>query len=103
MCVENKRRTKINKMRGAEGKEVDPLTLIHIMAKISAAGEVDTNLDVNLDFSVKQDIKGLKLSYIHGYRGFDCRDNLFYINDGTSVVYHAAAAGIVLDMATCNF
>ena len=46
----------------------------------------------------KTEIKGLKLSHIHGYRGFDCRDNLFYINDGTAIVYHAAAAGIVLDL-----
>lgn len=46
----------------------------------------------------KTEINGLKLSHIHGYRGFDCRDNLFYINDGTAIVYHAAAAGIVLDM-----
>jgi hypothetical protein len=46
----------------------------------------------------KTDIKGLKLNHIHGYRGFDCRDNLFYISEGTAIVYHAAAAGIVLDL-----
>ena len=46
----------------------------------------------------KSDIKSLRLSHIHGYRGFDCRDNLFYINDGQAIVYHAAAAGIVLDL-----
>jgi hypothetical protein len=50
--------------------------------------------------TIKQDIKGLKLSYIHGYRGFDCRDNIFYIADGSMIVYPAAAAGIVLDIAT---
>ncbi len=51
--------------------------------------------------SLKADIKGLKLKFIHGYRGFDCRDNLFYINDGTSIVYHAAAAGVVYNLVDC--
>ena len=25
---------------------------------------------------------GLKLEYIHGYRGYDCRNNLYYLPDG---------------------
>ncbi|XP_033734062.1 echinoderm microtubule-associated protein-like 6 [Pecten maximus] len=37
---------------------------------------------------------GLQLEYIHGYRGYDCRNNLFYTQNG-EVVYHVAAAGIV--------
>lgn len=59
------------------------------------------NPDEVADFQVKNEINGLKLCHIHGYRGFDCRDNLFYINDGTNIVYHAAAAGVVLDLLTC--
>ena len=50
--------------------------------------------------TIKTEIQDLTLTHIHGYRGFDCSDNLFYINNGTAVVYHAAAAGIVLDMAS---
>jgi hypothetical protein len=53
-----------------------------------------------LNLRAKTDIKGLKLSHIHGYRGFDCRDNTFYIEDGTKVVYPAAGAGVVLDLKT---
>lgn len=52
--------------------------------------------------NIKTEIQGLKLNHIHGYRGYDCRDNLFYIDDGNSIVYHAAGAGIVLDLTTCN-
>lgn len=40
----------------------------------------------------------LDLSYIHGYRGFDCRNNLHYLNDGADIVYHAAGAGIVQNL-----
>ncbi|XP_057714633.1 echinoderm microtubule-associated protein-like 5 isoform X2 [Corythoichthys intestinalis] len=37
---------------------------------------------------------GLKLHFIHGYRGYDCRSNLFYTQTG-EIVYHVAAVGIV--------
>ncbi len=37
----------------------------------------------------------LELDHIHGYRGFDCRDNLFYLADNESIVYPAAGAGVV--------
>lgn len=42
---------------------------------------------------------GVKLEYVHGYRGYDCRNNLFFTNEG-HVVYHVAAVGIVLDLET---
>ena len=46
------------------------------------------------------EINSLKLNHIHGYRGFDCRDNLFYIDDGNKILYPAAGAGVVLDLKT---
>lgn len=75
-------------------------TRIDDVWRISAAGEATAADDH--DLQVKQEINSLKLCHVHGYRGFDCRDNLFYINDGTTVVYHAAASGIVLDLVTCK-
>ena len=42
----------------------------------------------------------LQLEYIHGYRGFDARDNLHYVNDGADIVFHAAGAGIVKNLPT---
>ncbi|GCB64382.1 hypothetical protein scyTo_0011737, partial [Scyliorhinus torazame] len=36
----------------------------------------------------------LKLQFVHGYRGYDCRNNLFY-TQAAEVVYHVAAIGIV--------
>ncbi|CAL8272598.1 unnamed protein product [Merluccius merluccius] len=37
---------------------------------------------------------GAKLHFIHGYRGYDCRSNLFYTQTG-EIVYHVAAVGVV--------
>ena len=48
-------------------------------------------------FSFPQD---LQLEYVHGYRGFDSRDNLHYVNDGADIVFHAAGAGIVKNLST---
>uniref|UniRef100_A0A6Q2WWN9 EMAP like 5 n=1 Tax=Esox lucius TaxID=8010 RepID=A0A6Q2WWN9_ESOLU len=36
----------------------------------------------------------VKLHFIHGYRGYDCRSNLFYTQTG-EIVYHVAAVGVV--------
>ena len=38
--------------------------------------------------------KELSLDFVHGYRGFDSRNNLHYLPEG-DIVYHAAGAGIV--------
>lgn len=35
------------------------------------------------------------MDHIHGYRAFDCRDNLFYLADNESIVYPAAGAGVI--------
>ncbi|KAM7447232.1 Echinoderm microtubule-associated protein-like 5 [Porites harrisoni] len=45
-----------------------------------------------------QAIQELSLDFIHGYRGFDTRNNLHYLPEG-EIVYHAAGAGIVLSTA----
>ena len=45
-------------------------------------------------------LQDLDLDMVLGFRGFDCRNNLHYLNDGTEIVYHAAGAGVVLSMAT---
>ncbi|ETW00430.1 hypothetical protein, variant [Aphanomyces invadans] len=40
----------------------------------------------------------LELSFVYGYRGFDTRNNLSYGADTNTIVYHAAALGIVYDV-----
>ena len=40
---------------------------------------------------------GLVLEFVHGYRGYDCRNNVFYLSSG-AIVYHVAAIGIVYNI-----
>uniref|UniRef100_A0A3P9NF13 Echinoderm microtubule-associated protein-like 6 n=1 Tax=Poecilia reticulata TaxID=8081 RepID=A0A3P9NF13_POERE len=42
--------------------------------------------------------EGLRLQFVHGYRGFDCRNNLFYTQTG-EVVFHVAAVAVVYHRA----
>ncbi|XP_074647902.1 echinoderm microtubule-associated protein-like 6 [Tubulanus polymorphus] len=44
-------------------------------------------------------VTDLSLDYIHGYRGFDTRNNLHYINDGSDIIFHAAGAGVVQNLS----
>lgn len=59
-----------------------------------------------MDVTAAPDTDELQLEWVHGYRGFDCRNNVFYASaKGSSgsnerqryVLYHAAALGILLD------
>ncbi|XP_017909358.1 PREDICTED: echinoderm microtubule-associated protein-like 5 isoform X11 [Capra hircus] len=36
----------------------------------------------------------VRLHFVHGYRGYDCRSNLFYTQIG-EIVYHVAAVGVI--------
>jgi microtubule-associated protein-like 6 len=38
----------------------------------------------------------LQIDYVYGYRSKDCRNNIRYLKNG-SIVYNAAALGVVLD------
>ena len=38
----------------------------------------------------------LELEWVHGYRAFDCRNNLRYTANG-EIVYNTAALGVVYD------
>ncbi|XP_041352370.1 echinoderm microtubule-associated protein-like 6 isoform X2 [Gigantopelta aegis] len=45
-------------------------------------------------------VSDLQLEHVHGYRGFDARSNLYYINDGADIVFHAAGACIVQNLSS---
>ncbi|MBN3275586.1 EMAL6 protein, partial [Polyodon spathula] len=42
----------------------------------------------------------LVLEHVFGYRGFDCRNNLHYLNDGADIIFHTAAAAMVQSLST---
>ncbi len=45
--------------------------------------------------------ENIKLKYIHGYRGFDSKDNVKFTSKG-DVLFHSAAVDILLDVQSNN-
>ncbi|KAK7902027.1 hypothetical protein WMY93_018796 [Mugilogobius chulae] len=45
--------------------------------------------------------QSLQLQFVHGYRGYDCRNNLFY-TQSAEVLYHVAAVGVVYNRQLHN-
>ena len=41
----------------------------------------------------------LLLEHVFGYRGFDCRNNLHYLNDGADIIFHTAAAVVIQNLS----
>lgn len=41
----------------------------------------------------------LVLDHVFGYRGFDCRNNLHYLNDGADIIFHTAAAVVIQNLS----
>lgn len=56
--------------------------------------------DLRLTSAVLQE---LLLEHVFGYRGFDCRNNLHYLNDGSDIVFHTAAAAIVQNLSAGKY
>lgn len=44
-------------------------------------------------------IQELALDHVFGYRGFDCRNNLHYLNDGADIIFHTAAAAVIQSLS----
>lgn len=42
----------------------------------------------------------LLLEHVFGYRGFDCRNNLHYLNDGADIIFHTAAAVVIQNLSS---
>uniref|UniRef100_A0A3B3IJQ9 EMAP like 6 n=1 Tax=Oryzias latipes TaxID=8090 RepID=A0A3B3IJQ9_ORYLA len=42
----------------------------------------------------------LVLDHVFGYRGFDCRNNLHYLNDGTDIIFHTAATAVIQNLSS---
>lgn len=41
----------------------------------------------------------LLLDHVFGYRGFDCRNNLHYLNDGADIIFHTAATVVLQSLS----
>ncbi|KAM3930547.1 echinoderm microtubule-associated protein-like 6 isoform 4-T4 [Leptodactylus fuscus] len=66
---------------------------------VSRAAPQPEKLQKNNINKKKKIIEELSLEHVFGYRGFDCRNNLHYLNDGADIIYHTAAAAIVQSLS----
>ncbi|PWA20112.1 hypothetical protein CCH79_00017699, partial [Gambusia affinis] len=62
---------------------------------VSRAARQPEKLQKNNVTKKKRLVEDLVLDHVFGFRGFDCRNNLHYLNDGSDIVYHTAATAIV--------
>lgn len=49
--------------------------------------------------SVLMAFQELLLDHVFGYRGFDCRNNLHYLNDGADIIFHTAATVVIQSLS----
>nr|XP_015828065.2 echinoderm microtubule-associated protein-like 6 isoform X1 [Nothobranchius furzeri] len=66
---------------------------------VSRAAPLPDKLLKNSLMKKKKVVEELVLEHIFGYRGFDCRNNLHYLNDGADIIYHTAAAVVVQNLS----
>ncbi|MEQ2200885.1 hypothetical protein XENOCAPTIV_004365, partial [Xenoophorus captivus] len=55
--------------------------------------------DKLLKDNVTKKKKVLLLEHVFGYRGFDCRNNLHYLNDGADIIFHTAAVVVIQNLS----
>ncbi|XP_075907401.1 echinoderm microtubule-associated protein-like 6 isoform X4 [Nelusetta ayraudi] len=66
---------------------------------VSRAAPLPDKLLKNNMTKKKKVVEELVLEHVFGYRGFDCRNNLHYLNDGADIVFHTAAAVIIQNLS----
>jgi len=47
-------------------------------------------------------IKELELHHVFGYRGFDCRNNVHYLDECQQIVFHAAGSVFYFIFVNCH-
>ena len=70
---------------------------------VSSADEVFKRMSTSgLKNASQPDGDELELEWVHGYRGFDCHNNVFYVDSpkGRCIVYHAASLGVKMTINT---
>ncbi|KAM9364927.1 echinoderm microtubule-associated protein-like 6 [Pholidichthys leucotaenia] len=67
---------------------------------VSRAAPHPEKLQKNDVSKKKRMVEDLVLDHVFGFRGFDCRNNLHYLNDGTEIIYHTAATVVIHSLST---
>uniref|UniRef100_A0A8C2DN31 EMAP like 6 n=1 Tax=Cyprinus carpio TaxID=7962 RepID=A0A8C2DN31_CYPCA len=66
---------------------------------VSRAAPLPDKLVKNNITKKKKIVEELSLDHVFGYRGFDCRNNLHYLNDGADIIFHTAAAAVIQNLS----
>uniref|UniRef100_G3Q8V6 EMAP like 6 n=1 Tax=Gasterosteus aculeatus aculeatus TaxID=481459 RepID=G3Q8V6_GASAC len=66
---------------------------------VSRAAPLPDKLLKNNVTKKKKVVEELVLEHVFGYRGFDCRNNLHYLNDGADIIFHTAAAVVLQNLS----
>ncbi|KAM9770291.1 LOW QUALITY PROTEIN: echinoderm microtubule-associated protein-like 6 [Menidia menidia] len=66
---------------------------------VSRAAPLPDKLLRNNVTKKKKVVEELVLDHVFGYRGFDCRNNLHYLNDGADIIFHTAAAVVIQNLS----
>ncbi|KAM4599415.1 echinoderm microtubule-associated protein-like 6 isoform 3-T3 [Fundulus diaphanus] len=85
----------IREMRGSKPHQQQKELSAEERPPVSRAAPQPEKLQKNNVSKKKRLVEDLVLDHVFGFRGFDCRNNLHYLNDGSDIVYHTAATAIV--------
>ncbi|XP_061843886.1 echinoderm microtubule-associated protein-like 6 isoform X4 [Nerophis lumbriciformis] len=67
---------------------------------VSRATPLPEKLAKSNVIKTKKAVEELQLEHVFGYRGFDCRNNLHYLNEGADMVFHTAAAVVIQNLSS---
>ncbi|EPY88709.1 echinoderm microtubule-associated protein-like protein [Camelus ferus] len=90
----------IREMEGTKPHQQMKEVSVEERPPVSRAAPQPEKLQKNNITKKKKLVEELALDHVFGYRGFDCRNNLHYLNDGADIIFHTAAAGIVQNLST---
>uniref|UniRef100_A0AAY4ASC1 Echinoderm microtubule-associated protein-like 6 n=1 Tax=Denticeps clupeoides TaxID=299321 RepID=A0AAY4ASC1_9TELE len=89
----------IREMSGVKPHQQQKEVVVDERPPVSRAAPLPEKLLKNNVAKKKKLVEELQLDHVFGYRGFDCRNNLHYLNDGADIVFHTAAAAVVQNLS----
>ncbi|MGH0132992.1 UNVERIFIED_CONTAM: hypothetical protein FKN15_059554 [Acipenser sinensis] len=90
----------IREMTGTKPHQQQKEASVEERPSVSRATPQPEKLQKNNMTKKKKLVEELVLDHVFGYRGFDCRNNLHYLNDGADIIFHTAAAAMVQSLST---
>ncbi|XP_048842779.1 echinoderm microtubule-associated protein-like 6 isoform X2 [Brienomyrus brachyistius] len=90
----------VREMCGAKPPQQQRDVILEERLPVSRATPLPDKLQKNNVTKKKRLVEDLELEHVFGYRGFDCRNNLHYLNDGSDIIFHMAAVAVIQNLST---